>query len=498
MDGARLEIADEPRGFEAQAGELVGSRWILREELGRGASSIVWRATHELLGKDVAIKFLDPDAVHSGGSSRENVLERFRFEAQVSSTLATKTAEIVAVHDAGVFAELPFMVMDLVRGDSVALLIEREVMTLELVVKMARNVATALDACHDAGIAHRDTKPANILLVGSTSSFKLTDFGLAKHFGEVPTGAFVPRNTDGAMLVGTPAYMGPEAISADRTACGRGDVWSLAVTVYECLTRTLPFHGEQWPAVAVAIMNRSYVKPSAHAATLARFDAFFEKAFAEEIGERFQSARDLADAFEHAAFPPTRDRDAALAAGRIAALDAMDPARLQPRITELSVVDAVTTPDAMTARVAAPLPSRLGGTNPAASHFIEEPAGAPPMRRSLFVPSLAVVGLVALVGGWLWWSHGTEEASAGVTSSVEAHPAPPSTDVRASVPPRAEAPSPLAEHTNSSVAPQAVSAKAAVTVLVTPTSTAGATTTSAATATVAKPPSKPLSPSEVW
>ncbi len=489
MDGVHLSTKDEappPSGFGAQAGVVVGDRWILREELGRGASSVVWRATHELLGKDVAIKFLDPSVVRSSGSTQENVLERFRFEAQVSSTLATKTAEIIAVHDAGAFWDTPFIVMDLVRGESVASLIERDALPLELVARMVRDVATALDACHSLGIAHRDTKPANIMLVSATSMFKLTDFGLAKHFGPVPAGAFVPRNTEGAMLVGTPAYMGPEAISADRTACGRGDVWSLAVTLYECLMRKLPFDGEAWPAVAVAIMNRSYVKPSAHDPDLARFDAFFDEAFAEEIDDRFQSGGKLAEAFERAAFPAVTPREA------VASREAVAPREAVALVGEAKELVS-------------------GDRHPPQPTVVDvEPAPPPPMRRSFVLPAVAamVVGASA-IGGLLVF---TPREEAAPTDGPPLHASAP---VAATIDPRASAD---AASTTSAAAPIAPNQLPMGSPLGSPTSaptnaassppktrTSNVRSTAAVTpptTTTPEPPvnvpAKPRSKSEVW
>ncbi len=268
---------------------------MLRSILGRGASGVVWLATHETLTRDYAIKFLDPQHM---GSSSEGLADRFHFEAQISCRLGADMENIVAVHDAGVFRGQPYMVMDLVRGDSVLSVIRRGPMHLSDIARMISDIAAALTACHREGLAHRDTKPANILHVESTKRYRLTDFGLAKFFGEAPSELFVPKATTGSMLIGTPAYMSPEAISADRTRCGRGDVWSLAVTLYECLTGALPFQGEGWPSVAVAIMKRKYKYPSEVHPRLQRFDALFIKAFAADVDDRFQTPAELVEALD--------------------------------------------------------------------------------------------------------------------------------------------------------------------------------------------------------
>lgn len=287
-------------GGDAWSGALVGDRYVLRGTLGRGATSVVWRATHEALTRDYAVKILDPKATAGSPSTATEVEERFRFEALVCCRLGTDAMNIVAVHDAGVFRGRPYMVMDLVRGESVQARLKREAMGLEEVGVMLRDVATALTICHREGIAHRDTKPANILRSDATGRYKLADFGLAKLFGEAPPNFFVPRETVGSMLVGTPAYMCPEAISADRTISGACDVWALAVTLYECLFGVLPFAGEGWPAVAVSIMKRRFRLPSEIDAVHAPFDALFAQAFAQDAFARFQTPGELVEAFEAA------------------------------------------------------------------------------------------------------------------------------------------------------------------------------------------------------
>lgn len=280
------------------AGSIVGGRYVLVHELGRGASGAVWRATHRLLGSDVAIKFLA--ASSNDAHVAELLLERFRFEAQVSARLAKRTDKIVAVHDGGLFGELPYIVMDLVEGESLETAVDRQALDPLTVARVAEDVAEALEASHAEEIAHRDVKPANILAVRGPHGlrYKLADFGVAKLFGAEPKGLATPRATAEQTLVGSPAYMSPEAISADRTTNGQGDLWSLAVTLYEALTQAFPFEGETWPTIAVAIMARRYTPPSrVLGACGAPFDAFFAKAFAEKLDARFQTARELSAAF---------------------------------------------------------------------------------------------------------------------------------------------------------------------------------------------------------
>lgn len=277
----------------------MDGRYVLHVRLGSGSTSEVWRATHEALTREYAIKFLRAETLKSAGSEADEMADRFRFEAQVCCVFGANVGHIVAVHDAGVFRGRPYMVMDLVRGSSVASALKAGELDIDATSKMLGQVAEALDTCHALGLAHRDTKPANILLDGA-GNYRVADFGLAKFFGAAPAGLLKPRETTAETLIGTPSYMSPEAISGEPTRDGRADVWALAVTAYECLTQRLPFEGEAWPGVAVAIMKRKFQPPSAHRSDLARYDSLFDKAFAQEIGARFQAPREFVRAFEEA------------------------------------------------------------------------------------------------------------------------------------------------------------------------------------------------------
>lgn len=294
-------------------GMIVAERYALVRLLGQGTTGSVWEATHRILTKSVAIKFLSDSARQRS----ELMLERFRYEAQVSARLAEATHHIVAVHDAALFEGVPYIVMDLALGESLERRLEREALTLDEVAVVVRQIGKALQASHAAGIVHRDVKPGNIMSITRGSSaeplFKLTDFGVAKNFGDRLTGALQPRATTAGLLVGSPAYMSPEQVAGSQHLDGSADVWALAVVIYESLSQRLPFDGSEITELALRIVQGRCEPIRELAPGLPRgLDAFFAKAFAAERVNRYTTIEALLEGFElaivgtSASVPPVR------------------------------------------------------------------------------------------------------------------------------------------------------------------------------------------------
>ncbi|MBL8739993.1 MAG: protein kinase, partial [Myxococcales bacterium] len=176
-------------------------------------------------------------------------------------------------------------------------------MSVEETADLLEQLAEPIDGAHGHGIAHRDVKPANIMVVRNNDKpfYKLGDFGTAKYFGEGLVGLSPPKQTSENTLVGSPAYMSPEYVSGAPIVSGHIDLWALAVTAYEALTRTLPFDGELWTHVAMALLKGEFKPPSQVVPGLpVALDAVFKRAFAADPQDRFQSARALAVAFREA------------------------------------------------------------------------------------------------------------------------------------------------------------------------------------------------------
>ena len=355
---------------------VVGKRYTLKHELGRGASGTVWEAEHNLLTSRVAIKFLEASCVATEAQA-ETLLERFRFEAQICARLASLTDRIVPVHDAGLFRGVPYIVMELAPGETLDDAIQRAPLGPLEVARVLEQLAEAVDAAHGAGLAHRDIKPANILCQsGERSGFKLADFGVAKLFRDSSLGLDSPKQTTANVLVGSPAYMCPEYVSGTPTTNGAGDLWAMAVVGYEALTQRLPFEGDTFMQVAMAIMQGRFVPASRTVAGLRpEVDAFFARALALDPAARFSSAAELARAFR-------------------AAVEAAEPST----IPERAPMSPVSEP--------------------------EPPATSRP-RRALWLFGLALAAVVGVAGVWRFFLSGAESSAAPASSAVETRPLPP-------------------------------------------------------------------------
>jgi serine/threonine-protein kinase len=294
--GSQPSIALEP-------GLLIGGKYELIRMLGEGGMAEVWVAMHVPLRTEVAVKFVNRDLVEHATAGSE-VMERFRFEAQVSARLCMRTRNIVAVHDADIFLGRPYLVMELIDGRDLDELLGSEgPLPPEQLADLLDQLADALDAAHSFGVMHRDLKPSNVLLTSDGKSgvvAKVADFGVAKAVAtNVPVES--PKVTVMGALVGSPAYMSPEQIRGDVTIDGRSDLWSLGVLAYEALTGRVPFAGESVGVVMTAVVSGKFEPPSKLRPGLPRaVDAWFERALAVERAERFGTAKEMAAAFRAA------------------------------------------------------------------------------------------------------------------------------------------------------------------------------------------------------
>lgn len=369
--------------FVAAPGEVIAGRYELLALLGRGAAGSVWEAKHRVLSSRVALKLLD---AHVGRSEAEaaELLERFRFEAQISARLGTTVRNVVAVHDAGAHEGLPFLAMELVRGESIEDQLLRGSFDPLQVASVVADVAEALDGLHANGIAHRDLKPANVLCLGGEgpsprATYKLADFGVAKMFGEALTELVQPKQTATNMLVGTPAYMSPEYLAGGGSVDGSGDLWALAVVAYELWTGRLPFDGANWTAVAVAISRGEFEPPSKLLGKpTPAIDGFFARALAARPEHRFASAGDLSRAFVEALAHDTAPSPAS-------------PSPSTDRLQERAGRAPSTLPDASAT------PPR--GATPGRGRDLLEPARPTPEgeRRRGLLPVFLLLSLVAVV-----------------------------------------------------------------------------------------------------
>jgi tetratricopeptide (TPR) repeat protein len=204
-----------------QPGDLLAGRYRLSEEIGRGGMGVVYQARDEQLGICVALKVLRPELA---GDPR--LTERFRRELVAARRVSHRNA--VRIHDLGQDGEVLFLTMDFVEGSSLQARLRKERrLPPETAAGIARQLALALEAAHEAGIVHRDLKPGNVLLEPSGRAC-ITDFGLARSVG--------PHDlTRTGMIVGTPAYLSPEQAHG-QPVDARSDLYALGLLLYEMLT----------------------------------------------------------------------------------------------------------------------------------------------------------------------------------------------------------------------------------------------------------------------
>lgn len=267
--------------------------------LGAGGMGEVYRAEDRRLGRSVAIKFLS--ASRDRGTE---AIERFQREARAASAL--NHPGICTVYDVGSQDGKPFIVMELLEGESLKDYVARNRPPVGEVFRMAVQIAEALQAAHSKGIVHRDIKPANLFLTRSEEGparVKILDFGLAKLQAEeeartAETGGPTSESPRAAITrpgsrMGTVSYMSPEQVRGDAVD-NRSDLFSLGVTLYQLCTGALPFAGETTAEVHDAILHQAPTPPSQHETKAPpALSRIILKLLAKSPAERYQSAAEL-------------------------------------------------------------------------------------------------------------------------------------------------------------------------------------------------------------
>ncbi len=222
------------------AGITFGGRYELSSRIAVGGMGEVWKASDAIIGRTVAIKILKDEYMGDPG-----FLERFRAEARHAALVNHEG--IANVFDYGEEQGSAYIVMELVPGEPLSTIIERESrLPSDRVLGIVAQTATALQAAHDAGLVHRDIKPGN-LLITPEGRVKITDFGIARIADQVPL-------TATGQVMGTVQYLAPEQASG-HTATASTDIYSLGIVAYECLAGKRPFTGESQVAIAMAQIN---------------------------------------------------------------------------------------------------------------------------------------------------------------------------------------------------------------------------------------------------
>ncbi len=386
---------------------MLAGRYRLATLLGEGGVGEVWAATHLLTGREVAIKRL---IVSRHGNAPSEARARFVLEAQ--SACAVDHPHVVQVLDfVDQDEEPPFLVMELLEGETLAKKLSREgALEPTEVARLLRPVVSAVGTAHARGIIHRDLKPSIIFLSsghGERAHVKVLDFGIAKW---VSTSLDEPSvRTQTGSTLGTPSYMSPEQATAERGVDHRADIWSIGVILYECLSGARPLEGENAAQMVMRLLSSGIIPiehlvpglPPRLAALIGRMLARDPKSRPDDLLEVFAELGALVD--EPA--PSFGKPRAALARN-----DSEAPQQKSPTSTpsnssfresppETTWAPATLTPSDPPLRAAAPRPTQRPGSWP---------------RVALALGALAAISTLAL----RWLGSSTAEAPSATAAAL--------------------------------------------------------------------------------
>jgi len=459
------------------------SHYRVLESLGSGGMGVVYLAEDGRLGRQVALKFLPPEA-----SRDETTLERFRIEARAASSLSHPG--ICTVFDIGDDGGSPFIVMEALKGETLRDRIKRGPIKVTEVLDLAIQLSDALDAAHSQGIIHRDIKPGNIF-VGEKNRVKILDFGLAKLVQPLRWGKSADSRATATMSVddqltlpgstlGTVSYMSPEQARGEEVDT-RSDLFSLGTVIYEMATGAQAFGGSTPGAVLAAIL----IRPPApmverNAGIPPRLEEIIQKALEKDRDLRYQHAADLLADLKRLRrdieYNPALS-SATLVSAPIAPASrtSLPPAAANPLSAAPGSAPPVSAPPVSAPPVSAPplsaVPASMApaSAGPASAPASAAPASlgsmasAPPARSSVWpgIAGGAIVALVALGFFWVWRPRPEAPAPAAQTSAqAPAQTSPPASPAAApqtspsgapeAAPQAAPAPAPIAAPTTSS------------------------------------------------
>ena len=412
-------------------GTVLEGKFRITQEIGRGGMAAIYEAENVDIGKRVAVKILADELLSS-----HVVRERFMREARAAA--AIRSPFICEVYDVGMYDDRPFLVMELLEGESLYDRMTRvRQMPVESTVKIATQVARGLRKAHEAGIVHRDLKPENIFLTRDEDGellAKLVDFGLAKFYETASDEKNVRLTREGA-LFGTPAYMSPEQAKGQGEVDHRADLWALGCIIYECLTGQTVWNVEQGVAMILAqIAGAPIPVPSKLRPDLPpSFDEWFQRALDRDPTRRFQTSQALIDSLLRALGPEAQRMRSPL------------PSELEGHLVD-ALVEGRPLPDAAlhgagtdaTPRSTEPGTGALKPLNPAfgdapfAGSSQEpqsvQPTSLPPPRKGAGTAIASVLGAAAVaLGGyavWLYVLHppGLTSETHAATSEAEREP----------------------------------------------------------------------------
>lgn len=261
-------------------GRMLGNRYELLEKIGEGGMAYVYKAKCHLLNRMVAVKILRPEFV-----TDEEFIAKFEHESQAAASLSHHN--IVNIYDVGNESEMRYIVMELVEGPTLKRYIkDREgFITNDEIMKIALQIAKALEHAHSNHIIHRDIKPHNIL-IDNSGMVKVADFGIARAI----TSSTIINTTE---MIGSVHYSSPEQARGGFVD-ERSDLYSFGILLYELATKRLPFEGDSPISIALKHLKEQIVMPSTINKELNKgIESVIVKSVQKDTGSRYQSAKDV-------------------------------------------------------------------------------------------------------------------------------------------------------------------------------------------------------------
>jgi serine/threonine-protein kinase len=424
---ADATIAEVP--VDRLIGQIFDGKYRLEERLGGGGMGTVYRATHLLIDRPVAVKVLSQRFVGD-----ETAQQRFRREARAAGRMHHPNA--VTVTDFGASNRHLYIVMELLEGRTLRELLAREgPLDPARAVSIMLQTSAAVGAAHELGLIHRDLKPANIFIEqrpGAPAVVKVLDFGLAKFAVEEQADDDYQTLTQVGTLIGTPRYMSPEQCAGTGKLTPASDVYSLGIILYEMLSGAVPFTAETPLAIALRHVSEAPQPLREIVSSVPeRVEAIVERALAKNPTDRFADGNQLRQelhntahdlGLEHAGDTgPTPSIDA------LRKVSAESPSgRLVIDLATLRQVQAATSSEH---RVGTEEANQLAAAQSKRPEFDRvnvsfEPDAAKNMKRRRYVV-LAMIAVIALVAAAAvasrWWNPAGNPA---LVSSTVAQPTP--------------------------------------------------------------------------
>jgi serine/threonine-protein kinase len=280
-------------------------RYEIRGVLGKGAMGLVYDGYDAKLARRVAIKTIQTAALDEATARHYEM----RFRREVRAVARLNHPHIVQVYDFGTEGGLAYIVMEYIEGRELKDCFDaKEPFDLKTTLRLMIELLDALQLAHEAGVIHRDVKPANVM-IDARGHVKLTDFGVARVTqGDGDEG----EATRAGAVIGTPSYMSPEQIQG-QPIDARTDIFSAGVVLYQLLTGRKPFEGTQW-ALAKKIIQDDPAWPSVVAGVPPELDRVCARAMAKAPASRYASARRFGEALQRVAEgkPPEGPEDTVL------------------------------------------------------------------------------------------------------------------------------------------------------------------------------------------